>query len=79
MVQYNQEIMVLLNDSTSNQMFSVTLHHRNKLYANSNSVHQSAVVRPGRKPRFSLFLKGGEQVEFDVVEGNLCQIHFILS
>jgi len=32
-------------------------------------VHQSAVVRPGRKPRFSLFLKGGEQVEFDVVEG----------
>ena len=27
------------------------------------------MVRPGRKPRFSLFLKGGEQVEFDVVEG----------
>merc|ERR1712002_1042687 len=32
-------------------------------------VHQSAVVRPGRKPRFSLLLKGGEEVEFDVVEG----------
>lgn len=32
-------------------------------------VHQSAVVRPGRKPRFSLYLKGGEQVEFDVVQG----------
>jgi len=32
-------------------------------------VHQSAVVRPGRKPRYSLYLKGGEDVEFDVIEG----------
>ena len=32
-------------------------------------VHQSAVVRRGRKLRYSLFLKGGEDVEFDVVEG----------
>merc|ERR1712189_63693 len=32
-------------------------------------VHQSAVVRPGKKPRFSLYLKGGEAVEFDVVQG----------
>jgi len=32
-------------------------------------LHQSAVVRRGRKPRFSLYLKGGEAVEFDVVEG----------
>merc|ERR1712131_580404 len=32
-------------------------------------VHQSAVVRPGKKPRFSLYLKGGESVEFDVVQG----------
>lgn len=32
-------------------------------------LHQSAVVRRGRKPRYSLFLKGGEDVEFDVVEG----------
>jgi len=32
-------------------------------------LHQSAVVRRGRKPRYSLYLKGGEDVEFDVVEG----------
>jgi len=32
-------------------------------------LHQSAVVRRGRKPRYSLYLKGGEEVEFDVVEG----------
>lgn len=32
-------------------------------------LHQSAVVRKGRKLRYSMFLKGGEDVEFDVVEG----------
>jgi len=33
-------------------------------------LHQSGVVGSGRRHRFSLFLKGGEEVEFDVAEGN---------
>ncbi|CAG5106833.1 Oidioi.mRNA.OKI2018_I69.chr1.g3020.t1.cds [Oikopleura dioica] len=32
-------------------------------------LHQSGVVGSGRRHRFSLFLKGGEEVEFDVAEG----------
>lgn len=32
-------------------------------------LHQSGVIRPGRKNRFSLYLKGGEEVEFDVING----------
>lgn len=32
-------------------------------------LHQSGVVGSGRRHRFSLFLKGGEEVEFDVAQG----------
>jgi cold shock CspA family protein len=32
-------------------------------------LHQSGVIGSGRRHRFSLFLKGGEEVEFDVAQG----------
>jgi len=32
-------------------------------------LHQSGVVGSGRRHRFSLYLKGGEEVEFDVAQG----------
>lgn len=63
--------MVLSNEMTASKMFFVSLIYKkyNLQIYTTFVVHQSAVVRPGRKPRYSLFLKGGEEVEFDVVEG----------
>ena len=65
-----REDLDLLSEMTVALMFFVSL----KIFFAFLSrilVHQSGVVGSGRPHRLSLYLKGGEQVEFDVAQGNL--------